>query len=69
MNFTTRLHETAQAGWLAKQAKFSPARVFGHTEKDNILLKSRASSGKRVYMENNLAWLPEVPGHKKWDLG
>ena len=42
---------------------------FGHAHKDIILLKSRASSGKCVYMENYPAGLPEVSGHAKRDLG
>ena len=71
MNFTTRLHETFGAGWLVKTNTNFRGKVnldFGHAHKDIILLKSRASSGKCVYMENYPACLPEVSGHMKRGL-
>ena len=68
MNFTTCLHETFGAGWLVK-TNTNFAGKFEHAHKDIILLKSRVSSGKCVYMENYPACLPEVSGHTKQDLG
>ena len=43
--------------------------ISGAVHKDIILLKSRASSGTCVYMENYPARLTEVSGHTKLDLG